>query len=272
MNEFSKISGYKINTQKSVAFLYTNNERSEREIQETIPFTVASSSSSKATIYQIKTLLLRPHLTLITFPKTPSPETVKLGFQHMNLRGTLFSSYLQPCPGILQFSLTLSWPVLASMRLVEAWKVHARLYLIFYIVGLAHSTSLWKRAKACFLGSWRDVERRLDHLRLTDSQLIPWNVRESSQVSRNVQWVIDWQETTHSCCSGLCEWDQKAEATIWSPFSRKGYCFGSAVQWSQSGSMGWESDESLQFFPWICISLALLTGLRTLFSPGHSSP
>ena len=36
INEFSKVSGYKINTQKSVAFLYTDNERSEREKQETI--------------------------------------------------------------------------------------------------------------------------------------------------------------------------------------------------------------------------------------------
>ena len=42
MNEFGKVAGYKINTQKSVAFLYTNNERSQREIQETIPFTTAS--------------------------------------------------------------------------------------------------------------------------------------------------------------------------------------------------------------------------------------
>ena len=40
INEFSQISGYKINTQKSVAFLYTNNERSEREIKETIPITI----------------------------------------------------------------------------------------------------------------------------------------------------------------------------------------------------------------------------------------
>ena len=40
INEFGKVAGYKINTQKSVAFLYTNNERSEREIQETIPFTI----------------------------------------------------------------------------------------------------------------------------------------------------------------------------------------------------------------------------------------
>ena len=42
INDFGKIAGYKINTQKSVSFLYTNNERSEREIQETIPFIIAS--------------------------------------------------------------------------------------------------------------------------------------------------------------------------------------------------------------------------------------
>ena len=42
INEFSKITGYKVNTQKSLAFLYTNNERSEREIKETIPFTTAT--------------------------------------------------------------------------------------------------------------------------------------------------------------------------------------------------------------------------------------
>ena len=42
INEFGKVSGYKINAQKSLAFLYTNNERSEREIKETIPFTIAT--------------------------------------------------------------------------------------------------------------------------------------------------------------------------------------------------------------------------------------
>ena len=41
INEFGKVAGYKINAQKSPAFLYTNNERSEREIKETIPFTIA---------------------------------------------------------------------------------------------------------------------------------------------------------------------------------------------------------------------------------------
>ena len=42
IHQFSKVGGYKINTQKSVAFLYTNQKSSEREIKETIPFTTAS--------------------------------------------------------------------------------------------------------------------------------------------------------------------------------------------------------------------------------------
>ena len=41
ISEFSKVAGYKINTQKSLAFLYTNNEKSEREIKEAVPFTIA---------------------------------------------------------------------------------------------------------------------------------------------------------------------------------------------------------------------------------------
>ena len=41
IEQFSKVAGYKINAQKSVAFLYTNNETEEREIRESIPFTIA---------------------------------------------------------------------------------------------------------------------------------------------------------------------------------------------------------------------------------------
>ena len=41
INEFSKVAGYKINVQKSVAFLHTNNEAAEREIKKLIPFTIA---------------------------------------------------------------------------------------------------------------------------------------------------------------------------------------------------------------------------------------
>ena len=41
INEYSKVAGYKINTQKSIVFLYTENENTEMEIKETIPFTIA---------------------------------------------------------------------------------------------------------------------------------------------------------------------------------------------------------------------------------------
>ena len=42
INEFAKVAGYNINTQKSLAFLYTNDEKSVREIKETLPFTNAT--------------------------------------------------------------------------------------------------------------------------------------------------------------------------------------------------------------------------------------
>ena len=45
INEYSKVAGYKINTQKSLAFLYTNNEKIEREIKETILFTITTKKN-----------------------------------------------------------------------------------------------------------------------------------------------------------------------------------------------------------------------------------
>ena len=42
INEYSKVAGYKVNTKKSLAFLYTNNEKTEREIKGIIPFTIAT--------------------------------------------------------------------------------------------------------------------------------------------------------------------------------------------------------------------------------------
>ena len=44
ISEFSKVAGYKINTHKSLAFLYTNNEISEREIKDSIPLTIATKN------------------------------------------------------------------------------------------------------------------------------------------------------------------------------------------------------------------------------------
>ena len=42
ISEVSKVAGYTINTQRLLAFLYTNNEKSKREIKESIPFTIAT--------------------------------------------------------------------------------------------------------------------------------------------------------------------------------------------------------------------------------------
>ena len=58
INEYSKVAGYKINMQKSLAFLYTSNEKTEREIKEAIPFTIAM----KRTKYLGINLPKRPHI------------------------------------------------------------------------------------------------------------------------------------------------------------------------------------------------------------------
>ena len=54
INEYSKVAGYKINTQKSLAFLYTNNEKIERELKETVPFTIATKRVKYLGIYLSK--------------------------------------------------------------------------------------------------------------------------------------------------------------------------------------------------------------------------
>ena len=56
INEYSKAVGYKIDTQKSLAFLYTNNEKIEREIKETIPFTIATKRIKYLGIYLLDVL------------------------------------------------------------------------------------------------------------------------------------------------------------------------------------------------------------------------
>ena len=56
ISEYSKVAGYKINTQKSLAFLYTNNEKVEKEIKETIPFTIATKRIKYLGIYLLKKL------------------------------------------------------------------------------------------------------------------------------------------------------------------------------------------------------------------------
>ena len=68
INEYSKVAGYKINTQKSLAFLYTNNEKAEKEIKETIPFTIATKRIKYLGIYlpkETKDLYMENYKTLM---------------------------------------------------------------------------------------------------------------------------------------------------------------------------------------------------------------
>ena len=50
INEVGNIAGHKINAQKSLAFLYTNNKISKREIKETLPFTIATKRDRKSVV------------------------------------------------------------------------------------------------------------------------------------------------------------------------------------------------------------------------------
>ena len=83
INEYSKVAGYKINTQKTCAFLYTNNEKTEREIMEKNSFTIAKRRIKYLGIRsdQIRSVVsdsvvsdsLRPHESQHARPPCPSP-------------------------------------------------------------------------------------------------------------------------------------------------------------------------------------------------------
>ena len=68
INKYSKVAEYKTDTQKSLAFLYTNNEKTEREIKETIPFTIAMKRIKYLGIYlpkETKDLYIENYKTLM---------------------------------------------------------------------------------------------------------------------------------------------------------------------------------------------------------------
>ena len=68
IHEYSKVAGYKISTQKSLAFLYTNNEKTEREIKETITFTIVMKRTKYLKINlpkETKDLYIENYKTLV---------------------------------------------------------------------------------------------------------------------------------------------------------------------------------------------------------------
>ena len=68
INEYNNVAGYKINTQKSLAFLYANNEKTERKIKETIPFTIETKRIKYLGVYlpkEMKDLYIENYKTLM---------------------------------------------------------------------------------------------------------------------------------------------------------------------------------------------------------------
>ena len=68
INKYSKVVGYKINTEKSLAFLYTNNGKPDRQIKETILFTIATKRIKHLGLYlpkEIKDLYIENNKTLM---------------------------------------------------------------------------------------------------------------------------------------------------------------------------------------------------------------
>ena len=57
ISEFSKVVGYTVNTQKSFPLLYTNSKKSEREIKESIPFTIAKKIKNRLKHLEINLLM-----------------------------------------------------------------------------------------------------------------------------------------------------------------------------------------------------------------------
>ena len=111
INEYSKVAGYKINTQKSLAFLYTNNEKIEREIKETIPFTIAMKRIKYLGIYLPKETAAAAAKSLQSCPTLCGPiDGSPPGF---------------PIPGILQ-ARTLDWAVI-SFSNAGKWKLKVKL-------------------------------------------------------------------------------------------------------------------------------------------------
>ena len=54
INEYSKVARYKVNTEKPLAFVYTNNEKTKKEIKEIIPFTIATKIRKYLGVYLLK--------------------------------------------------------------------------------------------------------------------------------------------------------------------------------------------------------------------------
>ena len=95
INEYSKVARYKINTQKSLAFLHTNNEKTEKEIKETIPFTIAMKRIKYLGINLPKELWCWRRLLRVPWTARRSKQSILKEIFGISLEGMMLTLKLQ---------------------------------------------------------------------------------------------------------------------------------------------------------------------------------
>jgi hypothetical protein len=90
INSYRKVAGYKINLQKSLAFLYTNNKQTEKEYMETIPFTIASKKIKYLGVNSTKDVsdLYKENYKLLKKEIRKTTEDGKISHAHESVEST----------------------------------------------------------------------------------------------------------------------------------------------------------------------------------------
>ena len=117
-------AGYKINTQKSLAFLYTNNQKSEREIKESIPFTIGTKRIKYLGINlpkEKKELYTEKYKTLMKEIKDISPKKTYSWITN-RWKDAQHCSILEKCKSRQQWAITSNqseWPSSKCLQIIN---------------------------------------------------------------------------------------------------------------------------------------------------------
>ena len=106
IKKFNYVTAYRINIQKSVVFLYTNNELSDKEIKKTIPYTMASKTRKYLGINytkEVKDLYTEHHKTLMKVIKEDTSKWKEIPCSWIRRILLKCSYYLKPSIDSMQF-------------------------------------------------------------------------------------------------------------------------------------------------------------------------
>ena len=101
INSFSEVAGYKINSNKSMAFLYTKNKQADKEIRETTPFSIVTNNIKYHVLFMIKVLersgIQGPYLNMIKAIYSKPVANIKVNGEKLEAI-PLKSGTRQGCP------------------------------------------------------------------------------------------------------------------------------------------------------------------------------